>query len=71
MTESEPISTIRCHVCHADPLGRWKQPPACIFIDPYRKDCGSQYRCRDCLSPRREDEIQRRETGLWAKGALR
>jgi hypothetical protein len=62
---------IRCHVCHADPAGRWKQPPAMIFIDPYRED-GKKYACRDHLSPEREDEIKARERERGLKeGALR
>jgi hypothetical protein len=66
---------IRCHVCNADPDGRWKSPPAMIFCDPYRED-GSKRddpvpACRDHLSPKREEEIQRREKDLgWKKGEL-
>jgi hypothetical protein len=29
---------IRCHVCGADPAGRWKSPPGIIFHDPYLDD---------------------------------
>jgi hypothetical protein len=56
---------IRCHACHADPCGRWKQPPATIFVDRYRADGGLRdhpvYACPEHVSPRREKEIQRRE----------
>jgi hypothetical protein len=66
---------IRCHICHADPAGRWKQPPAIIFIDEppgcIARD-PSHYRCRDHLSPRREEEIRVREQARgFEKGALR
>jgi hypothetical protein len=68
---------IRCR-CNADPAGRWKSPPAMIFCDPYwedgstRKDPDFVPACRDHLSPKREDEIQRREKDLgWKKGELR
>ena len=68
---------IRC-LCNADPDGRWKSPPAMIFSDPYRED-GSErkdpdfvYACRDHVSPKREEEIQRREKNRgWKKGELR
>ena len=53
---------MRCHVCNADPRGRWKQPPACIFID--HDDGGGRYACRDHLSGRREAEIKARERDL-------
>ena len=66
---------IRCRACRADPLGRWKQPPAIIFRDPYREDGSARddsvYACRDCLSARREEEIQQREKNHWKKGGLR
>jgi hypothetical protein len=66
---------IRCHVCGADPLGRWKQPPAIIFHDPRREGGGARddfvYACCDHLSARREEEIQTREKGHWKKGGLR
>jgi hypothetical protein len=67
---------IRCHVCSADPAGRFKSPPAMIFRDPDRED-GSKRddpvpACRDHLSLKREEEIQRREKDLrWKKGELR
>lgn len=65
---------IRCHVCCADPLGRWKQP-AIIFHDLYREGGGARddtvYACRDHLSAKREEEIQTREKGHWKKGGLR
>ena len=54
---------IRCHVCLADPCGRWKQPPAIIFIDRYLKR-EPVYACRDHLSARRAEEIYAREHAL-------
>jgi hypothetical protein len=66
---------IRCHLCGADPCGRWRSPPAIIFHDPYREDGSARgdsvYACRDHLSARREEEIQRRERDHWGKGGLR
>ena len=61
---------VKCHVCNADPCGRWRLPPACIFIDPYRSD-GGRYACRDHLTPKREEEIRARERDHWLLGALR
>jgi hypothetical protein len=59
---------IRCQTCNADPAGRWKQPPAMIFID---SNSGA-YGCRDHLSPAKENEIQAREAKLGLrKGELR
>jgi hypothetical protein len=64
------MSIIRCHVCNADPVGRWKQPPAMIFCDPYREDGSKRdddhyvHACRDHLSAKREEEIQEREKDL-------
>ena len=55
---------------------RRRSPPAMIFRDPYRED-GSKRNdpvpaCRDHLSPKREEEIQRREKDLgWKKRELR
>jgi hypothetical protein len=73
---------IRCDVCGADPDGRWKSPPAMIFCDRYRgdgsirKDDSGQdvfmNACRDHLSPKGEQEIQKREKERgWKKGELR
>jgi hypothetical protein len=67
---------IRCHICNADPCGRWKSPPAMIFCDPYREDGSARddpvHACRDHLSPKREEEIQAREKDRgWAAGGLR
>ena len=53
------MSVIRCFACHSDPIGRWRQPPRCVFVDQFQTD--GQYRCRDHLSAEREQEIQRRE----------
>ena len=73
---------IGCHVCNSDPCGRWNQPATMIFRDRYRED-GSIRKdgsgqdvfvraCRDHLSPKREEEIQRREKDHgWKKGELR
>jgi hypothetical protein len=71
------MTSIRCHVCGADPAGRWKPPPKLIFHDPYAEGAGADprgflYACRDHLSERREEEIQTREKGLgWKTGGLR
>lgn len=54
---------ICCFHCGADPAGRWKQPPALIFIDPYRQ-AKPVYSCRADLTPQREAEIQAREKAL-------
>ena len=62
---------ISCHVCNADPAGRWKQPAAMIFHDRYEED-GSVRRdskgretfvraCRDHVSAKREAELLARE----------
>ena len=65
---------IRCHVCGADPLGRWKQPPAIIFhgtsTGEWRQGARDDtvYAYRDHLSAKQEEEIQRREKGHWKKG---
>jgi hypothetical protein len=57
---------IRCHVCQADPTGRWKKPPAMIWID------GDEYVCRDHVSPKKEKEIRERESvRSLGEGALR
>ena len=60
---------IRCNSCCADPIGRWKQPPAMIFVDQHD---GRHYACRIHLSEKREVEIQEREKdrGL-PQGSLR
>jgi hypothetical protein len=49
-----------------------------IHVGPYRfmPDLGSArddtvHACRDCLSTRREEEIQTREKDHWKKGGLR
>ncbi len=55
---------VKCHVCGADPAGRWVKPSALIFIDNHRKDGGSKYRCRAHVSAKREREIQAREAAL-------
>lgn len=63
---------IRCDTCGSDPAGRWKQPSAMIFIDPYQEDSNRWYACRDHLSAKREEEIRGREKDLgWKKGELR
>ena len=64
---------IKCHVCGADPAGRWVQPAALIFIDEPPPDPKTHrrvarkpehYRCRAHISPNREGEIQAREAAL-------
>ncbi len=73
---------IRCHVCSADPDGRWSSPPPMIFRDRYREDGSIRkddsgqdvfvYACRDHLSAKGEREIQEREKDRgWKKGELR
>jgi hypothetical protein len=52
-----------CADCQSDPAGRWKKPPAMIFVDPYR-DGDDKHACRDHLTPKREDEIRVREKAL-------
>ena len=74
--------SICCHICGADPAARCKSPPAMIFRDRYREDGSNRkddsgqeifvYACRDHLSAKREEEIQKRETDRgWKKGELR
>lgn len=66
------MTTIRCATCNADPGGRWKQPPAMIFIDDHQSDGGSKYRCREHLSPKKAGQIQQREQERgWPDGWLR
>jgi hypothetical protein len=55
---------IRCHTCHADPGGRWKQPPAMIFIDGRPSTDGSHYRCRDHVSAAKAEKLKAREKEL-------
>jgi hypothetical protein len=66
---------LRCHACNADPDGRWKSSAATTFYDPCRKDGNDRdvfvYACRDHLSAKREEEIQRQEKDHWKKGELR
>jgi hypothetical protein len=64
------MSVIRCATCLADPCGRWKEPPAIIFVD--HDDGRRRYACRDHLTPKREEEIKAREKALgWKAGELR
>jgi hypothetical protein len=58
------MSVICFHVCRADPIGGWKEPPAMIFIDGRQSTDGSQYRCRDHLSPAKEEKLRAREKEL-------
>jgi hypothetical protein len=46
---------VACHICRADPIGRWRKPPQMIFID------GDVYACRDHVSAEKEAEVQKRE----------
>jgi hypothetical protein len=63
---------IRCHVCSADPCGRWKQPPEIIFIERHQPTDDPQYFCRDHVSPAKEEELRAREKALgWPPGGLR
>jgi hypothetical protein len=56
---------IKCHVCGADPAGRWKKPAALIFINRMVEDeegiARPEYRCRTHISAKRETELQARE----------
>jgi hypothetical protein len=56
---------IRCQVCQADPLGRWKQPPACIFVVDQRRTGASRYACRDHLPPQRKETLENWEQRNW------
>ena len=76
---------ICCHQCDADPIGRWKQPPAMIFHDRYPnpaklekakaaelEDRGYLFSCREHVTPQRERELQQRERERgWPEGGLR
>jgi hypothetical protein len=63
---------IRCHVCRADPAGRWKQSSAMMFADGVDADGHRRFACRDHLSAKREAEIATREKALgWSPGGLR
>ena len=71
---------IRSFECHADPGGRWVQPLALIFCDPYVEDDFAAaitsadpeaivmsdvvHSCRAHLSAKREGEIRTRERAL-------
>lgn len=55
------IIQTKCGICDRDPAGRWVQPAAIVFIDNYRKDGGSKYRCRAHVSAKREAEIRASE----------
>jgi hypothetical protein len=62
---------VKCQTCGADPCARWREPPAMIFVDPYR-DEREKYACRDHLTEKREEEIKARENALgWPPGGLR
>jgi hypothetical protein len=62
---------VRCAVCQRDPSARWVQPPAMVFVDPYR-DGDDKHACRDHLTSKREEEIKAREKALGLKtGDLR
>jgi hypothetical protein len=55
---------IKCFTCGGDPAGRWKEPPAMIFIDGPKATDGSQYRCRDHVSPAKDAKLKAREKEL-------
>jgi hypothetical protein len=57
------MTVICCAVCQSDPAGRWKQPSTMIFIDGQSTD-GSQYRCRDHVSPAKDEKLKAREREL-------
>jgi hypothetical protein len=64
VSTKEHIMIVRCH-CGADPAGRWKKPAALIFINRMVEDkegnARPEYRCREHVSAKREQEIQAAE----------
>jgi hypothetical protein len=64
------MTVICCSTCRADPIGRWKQPPAMIFAEG--KDDDRHYFCRDHLPAKKKEQIETRERDLgWPPGGLR
>jgi len=55
---------VKCATCGADPYARWREPPMMIFIDGRQSTDGSQYRCRDHVSPAKDEKLKARETEL-------
>jgi hypothetical protein len=56
---------IKCGVCDADPCGRWKQPPACIFVVDQRLTGPSRYACREHLPSQRKETLENWERAHW------
>ena len=65
---------IRCFDCHADPAGRWVQPPASVFVDRYQASgtlrANPVYACRAHLSAKREEENSDAGAGARILGAM-
>jgi hypothetical protein len=53
---------ICCAVCQSDPIGRWRQPPAMMFVDHVVGD--RHYFCRDHLPAKKREQIEAREKAL-------
>ena len=61
---------IKCETCGADPCGRWKEPPAMMFVE--RVGDERRYFCRDHLPAKKKEQIEARERDLgWPTGHLR
>jgi hypothetical protein len=66
-----------CHVCGARPYAQDETPPAMIFRDPYSEGADAEkrgfvYACREHLTPKREEEIAKRERELsWPSATMR
>jgi hypothetical protein len=61
---------IRCHICNADPCGRWKSPPAMIFCDP-RTAALETTLCTPAATIYRRSERKRFESGRRIAGGRR
>jgi hypothetical protein len=53
---------IKCEACSADPIGRWRKPPAMIFAEG--NGCDRRFFCRDHLPAKKKEQIEARERGL-------
>jgi hypothetical protein len=61
---------IKCETCNADPIGRWRLPPAMIFAEGELDQ--RRYFCRDHLTAKKREQVETREKDLGlAEGALR
>jgi hypothetical protein len=62
---------VKCATCGSDPAARWRQPPKMIFIESLPEGA-ARYRCRDHVTPLKEEELQTREKALgWSLRTLR